>query len=123
MALAANVGTIARVPLRRGILLGKFTADDHERFQDDDVRSRIPKERFVEELRRAEKCRFLVKGPVSSMAQAALAFCLAHPAVSTVIPGARNARQMRENASASGIRLPEEDLKRLRELGKSGFAE
>ena len=117
MAQAAGVGIIARVPFRRGILLGKFSSQ--EQFHEDDVRARMPADRFEEELRLAEQCRFLVRGPITSMVQAALAFCLTHSAVSTTIPGARNAGQMRENASASGLRLHEEDLRRLRELWES----
>ncbi|MGH7811588.1 MAG: aldo/keto reductase, partial [Candidatus Binatia bacterium] len=33
LALNANIGIIARIPLRRGILTGKLTADDEQRFQ------------------------------------------------------------------------------------------
>ncbi|MBI3058395.1 MAG: aldo/keto reductase, partial [Deltaproteobacteria bacterium] len=60
-------------------------------------------------------------GPIKSLAQAAITFCLAHPAVSVVIPGARNAAQVRENASAVDLKLPAEDLGRVRELWLSGF--
>ncbi len=38
-----------------------------------------------------------------------------------VIPGARNAAQMRDNASASGLRLPEADVEKLRELWRTNF--
>ena len=34
-----------------------------------------------------------------------IAFCIAHPAVSVVIPGARNAEQMRENGAAADVEL------------------
>jgi aryl-alcohol dehydrogenase-like predicted oxidoreductase len=120
LAQQANVGIIARVPLRGGLLTGKFTAADQARFQTDDVRlRRFPGDAFARELARVEQLRFLVHGAVTSMPQAALAFCLAHPAVSTVIPGARDARQMRENASASGLRIPEADLERVADLWAS----
>src|ERR1051325_2905463 len=39
-ARTANVGVIARVPLRRGLLTGKITLADRQRFQGDDVRAR-----------------------------------------------------------------------------------
>jgi aryl-alcohol dehydrogenase-like predicted oxidoreductase len=56
------------------------------------------------------------------MVQAAIAFCVAHPAVSIAIPGARNAAQMRENASGADVELPPEDLKKIAELWRRGFA-
>jgi aryl-alcohol dehydrogenase-like predicted oxidoreductase len=123
LALNADIGIIARIPLRRGILTGKLTADDEQRFQGEDVRARSFKgEPFRQELANADKLRFLVHGDVKSFAQAALAFCIAHPAVSITIPGARNAEQMRENATGADVDIPRADLDRVAELWRSGFA-
>lgn len=123
LAEQANVGIIARIPLRRGILTGKLTAADEQRFQGEDVRARSFKgEPFRNELAKAEQLRFLVHGEVKSYVQAALAFCLAHPAVSITIPGARNAAQMRENASAGDVEIPRADLDRIADLWRRGFA-
>ncbi len=123
LAQTANTGIIARVPLKRGVLTGKMTAADEQRFQGEDVRARSFKgEAFRNELAKAERLKFLVHGPVKSMVQAAVAFCIAHPAVGTTIPGARNAAQMRENAAGGDIELPPEDLKKVADLWKSGFA-
>jgi aryl-alcohol dehydrogenase-like predicted oxidoreductase len=55
-------------------------------------------------------------------AQAAIAFCLAHPAVSVVIPGARNAEQMRENGAAADIETSNADLARIADLWRRGYA-
>ena len=109
LAQEANVGIIARIPLRRGVLTGKMTVADEQRFQGEDVRARSYKgEAFAKELAKAEQLRFLVHGPVKSLGQAAIAFCVAHPAVSVTIPGARNESQMRENAAGGDITLPED---------------
>lgn len=122
LALQANVGIIARVPLRRGILTGKLTVADDGRFQGEDVRARSFKgEAFKKELAKAEQFRFLVHGDVKSFAQAALAFCGAHPAVSVTIPGARNAQQMRENASGADVEILPADLDRVAELWRRDF--
>ncbi len=122
LAKKLNVGVIARVPLRRGLLTGKMTLEDQQRFQKDDVRARnFAGDIFQRELEKVEQLRFLVKGPIRSLAQAAIAFCLADSAVSIVIPGARNAKQMQENASAADITLAAEDLKKVKELWRSGF--
>ena len=123
LAEKANVGIIARVPLKRGILTGKLTAADEQRFQGEDVRARSFKgEPFKQELAKAEQLRFLVHGDVTSFAQAALAFCVAHPAVSVTIPGARTAEQMRENATGAEAKIPSADLERVAELWRRGFA-
>jgi aryl-alcohol dehydrogenase-like predicted oxidoreductase len=121
-ALAASIGIIARLPLKRGILTGKLTAADEQRFQGEDVRARSFKgEPFRKELAKAEQLRFLVHGPVQNMVQAAIAFCVAHPAVSIAIPGARNAEQMRENAAGADVELPPEDLEKVAKLWRRGF--
>ncbi len=123
LAQAANVGIIARLPLKRGILTGKLTQTDEQRFQGEDVRARSFKgEAFAKELAKAEKLRFLVHGPVKTLGQAALAFCVAHPAASIAIPGARNAQQMREIAAAGDVTRTHKDLAQVAELWRSGFA-
>jgi len=122
LAQKANVGVITRVPLRRGLLTGKMTLADQKRFQGEDVRARsFAGEIFARELEKVERLRFLVRGPVKSLAQAAIAFCLGDPAVSVAIPGARNAQQMQENAAAADIHLSPEDLRRVEELWRNGF--
>ena len=47
---------------------------------------------------------FRSRGEVASPAQAALTFCLSHPAVSTVIPGMRRPEHVDENCAASNGR-------------------
>jgi aryl-alcohol dehydrogenase-like predicted oxidoreductase len=122
LAQQANVGIIARIPLRRGVLTGKMTMADEQRFQGEDVRARSYKgEAFAKELAKAEQLRFLVHGPVKTLGQAAIAFCIAHPAVSVTIPGCRNEAQMRENASGADVTLPAEDLAKVAELWRRGF--
>jgi aryl-alcohol dehydrogenase-like predicted oxidoreductase len=87
------------------------------------VRARSFKgEPFRRELEKAEQLRFLAQRNGQTFAQAAIAFCLAHPAVSTTIPGARNARQMRENAAGADVIIPPEHLQRIDELWRSSFS-
>jgi aryl-alcohol dehydrogenase-like predicted oxidoreductase len=122
-AQQANIGVIARVPLKRGILTGKLKQSDEQRFQGEDVRARSFKgEAFAQELAKAEQLKFLAHGAVQSLGQAAIAFCIAHPAVSVVIPGARNAEQMRENASAADVEIPAADLEKISDLWRRNFA-
>jgi aryl-alcohol dehydrogenase-like predicted oxidoreductase len=122
LAQKANVAVIVRVPLRRGLLTGKLTPEDQQRFQGEDVRARnFAGEIFKRELEKVERLRFLER-PDRSLAQAAIAFCLAHPAVSVVIPGGRNGKQVRENSSAVDLRLSADELQKIAELWRGGFA-
>src|SRR5207244_8542269 len=110
-------------PVRRGVLTGKMRQADESRLQGEDVRARSFKgEAFAKELAKAEQLRFLVHGPAKTLGQAAIAFCIAHPAVSVTIAGARNDEQMRENAAAGDVTIPNEDLARVADLWRRGFA-
>lgn len=121
LAQRANVGIIARAPLRRSLLAGKLTPADQGRFQGEDVRARnFAGEIFTRELEKVERLRFLER-PHRSLAQAAIAFCIAHPAVSVVIPGGRNGHQVRENVAAGDLQLSSEELQRIGELWRNGF--
>ena len=121
VAQKANVGVIVRVPLRRSLLTGKLKLEDQQRFQGEDVRARnFAGEIFQKELEKVERLRFLAKSG-RSLAQAAIAFCIAQPAVSVVIAGARNSQQMRENAAAADLKLSSDEIRRATELWRSGF--
>ena len=109
LAKEKNVGIIVRVPFDEGSLTGKFTYDT--KFPDNDFRARYFRgNRMKETVERAEKLKFLSRGEMKSLAQAALKFCLSHPAVSAVIPGIRTPEQAELNCAASGGKLltPEE---------------
>jgi aryl-alcohol dehydrogenase-like predicted oxidoreductase len=97
-----DIGVIVRGPLAMGILTGKFTSD--WTFPEDDWRRRwqeTPEERkvFLQDLEKAEKLRPLAEG--RTMAQLALQFVMAHPAVTAAIPGAKNQRQLQDNVQAA----------------------
>ena len=108
-AKARNIAVIARVPLASGLLTGKmdkqtqFAADDHrafnrngESFDKGETFSGVPYEVALEAV---EQIRPLV-APGFTMAQLALAWILSNDAITTVIPGAKNALQASANASA-----------------------
>lgn len=120
LAMRENVGIIARVPLERGVLSGRFTGP--ESFAKGDFRARMFSTEALAPLNAAVgELGFLVKDEVPNLAQAALRFTLSHPAVSSVIPGIRTVQQVDDNAAASGKRLAAEDLERLHELYRRDF--
>ncbi len=117
LAQQKNFGVIARVPLYYGLLAGKFTAET--RFPVNDHRSHsLPPEKMKELApRAAEIARLAAEGGEPSAVRWALRFVLSHPAVSTTIPGARNAAQAEQNALASdGTSLPAEQVEAARRL-------
>ena len=64
---------------------------------------------------------FLVR-PNRTMAQAALRFVLAFPAVSVAIPGAKSAAQVEENvAAATAVALTEDEVTNARSLYAKDF--
>jgi aryl-alcohol dehydrogenase-like predicted oxidoreductase len=120
-AQKADVGIIARAPLRRSLLSGKFKAEDQSKFQGEDVRARnFRGDLFAKELAKVESFRFL-GGQGRTLAQAAIAFCLAFDAVSVVIAGARNAAQIRANAAAADIRLLPDELAKADAIWRQGL--
>jgi aryl-alcohol dehydrogenase-like predicted oxidoreductase len=101
-ALEHKVGVIVRMAFDEGALTGKFTRDTV--FPRDDFRSKYFRgERLGRVVDRVEKVRADLEGTGYSLPQAALKFALAHPAVSTVIPGIRNPAQAEANLAVSDM--------------------
>lgn len=121
LAAENGYGIIARVPLASGLLTGKFRPDTT--FAANDVRQNFfTPRRLQEALHRVDEMRGIVGGATKTLSEAALQFVLANPAVSTVIPGARNVHQVEANVAASGRKLPVEIVEKLRErLGPYNF--
>jgi aryl-alcohol dehydrogenase-like predicted oxidoreductase len=114
LAQAQGIGIIARVPLASGFLSGKFTQETQ--FAPNDHRARTyPPEKIRQVVGQVAKLGFLTEGQSKTLAQAALQYCLAHPAVSAVIPGAKTPEQARANAAASdGALLTAAEVARVR---------
>lgn len=110
-----NIGVIVRGALAMGILTGKFTPETQ--FAEGDFRQNWqtdPQQRatFLEDLKNVERLRALAQG--RTLAQLAVQFVLAHPAVVTVIPGAKSMRQIQETAQARQLPpLTEDELRQI----------
>ena len=111
-AAAAGVGIIARVPLASGLLSGRYTAEtefaanDHrnynrhgESFDVGETFSGVDYETGVAAAQEFAGWWRASRGDVTP-AQAALAWVVQQPGVTTVIPGARSPEQARANAAA-----------------------
>ena len=113
LAQAENVGVMVRTPLARGLLTGKFPAG--QPIPPEQQWRRPRGEQLDRRLRRVEQLRFLER-PGQTMAEAAIRFVLAHPAVHCAIPGARTVEQLEANAGAADGELAPAELARVREL-------
>jgi aryl-alcohol dehydrogenase-like predicted oxidoreductase len=125
-AARQGVGIIARVPLASGLLSGHydekttFAPDDHrtynrrgQAFDVGETFSGVPFEVGV----RAARDVAAMTPEGATTAQFALRWVIDQPAVSTVIPGARNPEQARANAAAAQLApLDASTRRRLREV-------
>ena len=121
LAKEKGYGIIARVPLASGLLTGKFRPDTV--FAKDDVRQNfLTPKRLEEAIPRVDEAKSIIGGSARSLAEAALRFILANDAVSTVIPGAKNVRQVEMNVSADEVRIPQDIVEKLQaRLGDYNF--
>jgi voltage-dependent potassium channel beta subunit len=118
-----GMGTTVWSPLASGVLTGKYNdgipagsrlaLPGYEWLRDsalgDSASERIPKVRSLSGIARELGC---------TMAQLALAWCLRNPNVSTVITGATDARQVRENLGSLDVvgRLTGEVMDRIEDI-------
>jgi aryl-alcohol dehydrogenase-like predicted oxidoreductase len=121
-AAAAGVGIIARVPLASGLLSGRYTrdttfaADDHRNYNAHgeafDVGETFSGVGLAAGADAAAEFAAITGGlPGGTPAQWALRWVIQQPGVTTVIPGARNTGQARQNAEAAGLPpLPQAEL-------------
>jgi aryl-alcohol dehydrogenase-like predicted oxidoreductase len=121
-----GVAIIVRLPLASGLLAGKYTPqttfgpNDHRTINRNGEKFNVGETfaglGFEKGLEMVEKLKPLVPSGYT-LPQLALRWCLDHPAVSTIIPGARNQEQAFANASASDVPpLSAEVLTKLREF-------
>lgn len=96
-----NLGILARVPLASGLLSGKYRPG--ARFGKNDVRSAMDEQKLQRDIEEVERIRQAEVPPGVQFPRWALAWCLKNPAVTAVIPGCKDADQVRENALAAQL--------------------
>ncbi len=96
-----NLGVLARVPLASGFLSGKYKPGTT--FPAGDVRAKWKDVKLDEKLAEVER---IAKEEVPAgvpMSRWALAWCLKNDAVTSVIPGCKDVKQVEENALAAEL--------------------
>ena len=133
LAQQRQAAILARVPLASGLLSGRmrrdtaFGSDDHRQYNRHgeafDVGETFSGVDYDTGLQAVEEIRSLVPAG-QTLAQFALRWILMFPAVTTVIPGAKNPAQAIENAQAAGLpALSEQTMARLRQVYDSYIRE
>jgi len=107
-----GMGFIPYSPLAQGLLTGKFTKET--KIPENDVRRQFnplfKEGEFEANLEKVEKIRTIVDRYHKPMAQVAVNWLLAKPAVATVITGAKNKEQVIQNVAAAEWKLESEDV-------------
>ncbi len=108
-AAEKGVGAIVRVVFDEGSLTGKWTKDTA--FPEGDFRRNyFQGDRLGRAVDRAQKAAAELAGSGLTLPQAAIKFALAHPGVSTVIPGMRSIAQADANCGVSDLPAMGPDL-------------
>ncbi|MDP6780107.1 MAG: aldo/keto reductase, partial [Candidatus Latescibacteria bacterium] len=97
-AAEAGIGIVARGAMGAGFYTGRVS--EATAFSENDRRSTQSQDSMKSRAAVASAFAFLEK-PARSTAQSCIKFVLAHPEVSTVIPGSKDVTHMLENAAAS----------------------
>ncbi len=117
-AARAGLGLIAKVPLDSGWLSGRY--DEHSCF--DGIRDRWTPEVIVRRAALVRELRALLPAGLA-LAEAALAFILAHREIATVIPGVKSKGQLEANLAAADVALPEATVAAIRDLWSRRLAD
>jgi myo-inositol catabolism protein IolS len=96
-----DLGVIIRVPLASGLLSGKY--DRGTLFPENDVRSLRDRPKMEDMLQEVERIREKELPEGAFLSTWALAWCLKHPGVSTVIPGCKSVQQVLQNAQTADL--------------------
>ncbi len=114
-ALGRDIGVLVYGPLAHGLLSGTMQPDTS--FADDDWRSASPAFKghaFRQNLEVVNQLkRFAAEQLGCSVAQLAVAWALANPAVNVAIVGARHPKHIEDSLAAAALRLGKADLEQI----------
>ncbi len=108
-----GIAVVVRQPLSSGLLSGQLGPETV--FAENDYRKTWSREKFLADLERVEQVKSIIGTKARSLPQAALKFILAHPTVSSVVPGMMTPAQVDDGVATSGSApLPADILEQLR---------
>lgn len=118
-----GVGVLVYGPLAHGLLSGKMSQDT--RLDSDDWRAGSPLfqgENFRRNLEKVDELKRFAAERGTTVAQLAITWTLANPAVDVAIVGGRRPDHIEGTAPAADIDLPDESLRRVEEIMSDAVA-
>jgi aryl-alcohol dehydrogenase-like predicted oxidoreductase len=112
-----GVGVLVYGPMAHGLLSGRMT--ETTKFASDDWRSKsdlFAGSAFERNLSIVRRLQAFASERGVTVAQLAIAWTLANPAVDVAIVGARNPEQIRQTAPAADVRLSPQDLAEIEQI-------
>ncbi len=124
LALAENVGAVVWSPLAGGLISGKIARNrprpkDSRHSQIGSLGPEIPREQIYDIVDVLEA---IGRETSRTVTQVALNWVLQRPTVSTVLIGARDEAQLKENIGAADFKLTAEQVKRLDDVSARPLA-
>ena len=116
---AQNISFVPYFPLASGLLTGKYGLDDWDKFKNTDggqLLGDFSKEQYDKAVQGIEGIRKIADSHQATVTQTVLAWYMANPAISVVIPGARNVEQVKNNAAALHIELSPDEYQQIDQL-------
>ncbi|NUG38657.1 aldo/keto reductase [Lactobacillus mellis] len=116
---AQNISFVPYFPLASGLLTGKYSLDDWDKFKNTDggqLLGDFSKEQYDKAIQGIEGVRKIADSHQATVTQTVLAWYMANPAISVVIPGARNVEQVKNNAAALDIELSPDEYQQIDQL-------
>ncbi len=98
---AMNAGVFARESLANGFLSGTFTTDTT--FPQNNLNKRYARDELADRVAYVDSLKFLVRGDVTTLPQAAFRWVLDNANVSTVLSGARNVSELYDILSVPDV--------------------
>ena len=114
-----NISFVPYFPLASGLLTGKYGLDDWDKFKNTDggqLLGDFSKEQYDKAIQGIEGIRKIADSHQATVTQTVLAWYMANPAISVVIPGARNVEQVKNNAAALHIELSPAEYQQIDQL-------
>ena len=116
-AIEKGLGIVAYSPLQRGLLTGKIKPG--HRFAEGDTREGnrfYTDENIIKVNQLLEEIQPIAEQHGATLAQVVINWTINQPGISCVLVGARNERQVLDNAGALEFSLSEDEIKRITEL-------
>jgi aryl-alcohol dehydrogenase-like predicted oxidoreductase len=116
-ALKSGIGILPYSPLQRGILTGKIKPDHQFNHGDSRSMSKYYKPENITRINAMlEKIKPIADGYAATLSQLVINWTVYRPAMACVLVGARDEKQVKDNARALDFKLTAEETKKINEI-------